>query len=582
MDDLLDALARLNARVETLERRIAALEHSSEAQASTTVETLTVPANQQKDELPIGEAGGAFPVFGKAMLGIAGAYLLRAVAESGSFPKLAVVGLALAYAGMWLVWAARVPVEAQLARIVYAATSALILTPMLWELTLRFQFLSSSITSALLAGFVIAAATFSWKRDLQAIVWVAAMAAVATSLGLLVATYDPVPFAAALLAIACAIEIFTARNSARVLRWLVAAGADVAAGITLYIYTSPESARSAYPAIDTQRLAYLATALFAIYGGSIGLRTVFLKRRITKFGIAQVMVAFLSAAFGIAHFGPSNGTMMVGAGCVLLSVASYAATFVFFDRRQDTRNYHVYATWSVMLLLAGVFLTLSPTYLALGMSAAAIIATIAGCRSGHLTLEFHGLIYLAAAAFASGLLGYAGFALAGRFPIAPGWLVWIVAAAAVVGYGIGGSYRGEQWPYRVLELLSAVLAVSAALTFLVSVLVWVAGMGMVIAPSHVAVIRTLITCAVALALSFSGSRWQRIELVWIAYGMLALVTAKLLFEDIRHSHPAAIAISILLYAFALIAIPRASRFGEKSKKPLREEALQVLQSTAAK
>jgi len=52
-----------------------------------------------------------------------------------------------------------------------------------------------------------------------------------------------------------------------------------------------------------------------------------------------------------------------------------------------------------------------------------------------------------------------------------------------------------------------------------------------------AVIRTLITCVVALALAFSGSRWQRTELIWIAYGTLALVTAKLLFEDLQHGHP---------------------------------------------
>ena len=76
------------------------------------------------------------------MLGIAGAYVLRAVAESGSFPKLVVVALALAYAATWMVWASRVPVGAPFASTAYAATSALILVPMLAELTLRFQVLS--------------------------------------------------------------------------------------------------------------------------------------------------------------------------------------------------------------------------------------------------------------------------------------------------------------------------------------------------------------------------------------------------------------------------------------------------------
>ncbi len=77
--------------------------------------------------------------------------------------------------------------------------------------------------------------------------------------------------------------------------------------------------------------------------------------------------------------------------------------------------------------------------------------------------------------------------------------------------------------------------------------------------SHVAVIRTLITCGFALALAFSGSRWQRIELVWTAYGILAFVSAKLLFEDLPHGHSGSIAISIFLYAVALIIVPRVAR-----------------------
>ena len=564
MDDLLDALARLSSRVESLERRISALEQLSQAQPSTALDSLSLPAAQpEKDDSALSQAGGAFSVVGKSMLGIAGAYLLRAVAESGSFPKLAVITLALAYAGMWLVWAARVPRDARLARTVYAATSALILTPMLWELTLRFQFLPSFITAALLAVFVVAATALSWKRDLAAVMWVAVISALASTLGLLVATNDPAPFVSALLVMACAIEIAAYSNHAHALRPLVAVAADLAICTTLYIYAVPESARSSYPLVSSGTLILLASTLFVVYGVSVSLRTVLVQRRITTFEITQLVIAFLTAAVGIVRFDPSDGALIVGAACTLLSVGSYAVTFLVFDGAAETRNYHVYATWSAALLLAGSFLTLPTTALGLCLSAAAIIATIVGCRTGRLTLEFHGLIYLLAAGFASGLLRYAGLALAGTFPTAPGWLVWSVALAAVICYAIGGSYRGEQWPYRLLELISAILAVSAALTFLVSLLVWVAAFGMVLAPAHVAVIRTLITCSVALALSFSGSRWQRLELIWLAYGMLALVTAKLLFEDIRQGHPALIAISIFLYAVTLITIPRAARLGQR-------------------
>src|ERR1700690_3279385 len=146
MDDLLDALARLDARLENLERRVSALDHLSVPVPSLPVQQ-AVPANgvPTAAELAPAQAGGIFPVVGKAMLGIAGAYVLRAVAESGSFPKLAVVVLALAYAGAWLVWAART--GARFASAAFAVTAALILAPMLGELTLRFQVLPASATA---------------------------------------------------------------------------------------------------------------------------------------------------------------------------------------------------------------------------------------------------------------------------------------------------------------------------------------------------------------------------------------------------------------------------------------------------
>jgi hypothetical protein len=410
---------------------------------------------------------------------------------------------------------------------------------------------------------------------------VTVISAVLSSLGLLIASRDPVPFVCALLVMAAAIEIAAFRGRTPGLRPIVAFSVDLAAALALYVYASPESARASYSAVNTGILPLLSTAVFSIYAVSITLRAVVLRRRISSFDVVQVAIAFSSAAAGVLLF-LQNGERLLGFACIFLAAATYAITFVFFDRDPLARNYHVYATWSFLLLSAGALLTVPTTFLALGLSAAAILLTVIGCRTGRLVLEFHGVVYLGVAAFACGLLTYAGLALAGTFPAAPGWLVWSVAVAAVICYAIGGSYRGESWPYRLLELLSAILAVSAALTFFVSLLVWVAALGMVLSPAHVAVIRTLITCAVALALSFSGSRWQRIELMWLAYAMLALVTAKLLFEDMRHGQPALIAISIFLYAIALIMIPRAARLGARREIVSGSSVPEAFTSTAGK
>jgi len=573
MDDL-DALEKLTARVENLERRIAALEHPSETAASVPADTASPVAPQPVvdagEAFAFAQAGGAFPVLGKAMLGIAGAYLLRAVAESGSFPKLAVVVLALAYAGMWLVWAARVPAEAHFASTVYATTAVLILAPMLWELTLRFEVLPTSATATVLSVFVITAYALAWKRGLVLVVWVVNAAAVVATLALLIATHDLVPFISALLLMALAGEAAAGRKRWLGLRPMVAVAADLAVWILLYLYSRPEGIPSEYKIVVAPILLAIGCISFLIYGASIAFRTTRLRLRISVFEIGQTVIAFLLGAFSMLRFGASAGVPALGAFCVLFSAACYAAAYAYFDRFPERfpgqRNYHVYATWSAALFLAGSSLCLPPFLLALCLSVAAIVATFLGVWASRLTLEFHGLAYLAAAAYASGLLEYASRALVGTFPAVPGWTstVWIVAASAVLCYAVGGRLRTERWNQRLLQLLSAILAVAAVITFLVSVLMWLAAIGMTPGASQVAVIRTLITCLVALALAFSGSRWQRTELVWIAYGTLALVTAKLLFEDLQHGHPGSTAVSIFLYAVALILVPRMARVGRRT------------------
>ena len=568
MDELQDALARLDARLETLERRVRDLEGSGPRAEIVPIKITASSAGPEAtaEELALPQASGAFAVFGKAMLGIAGAYLLRAVAESGSFPKLVVVALALAYAATWMVWASRAPVGSTFASAAYAATSALILVPMLAELTLRFQVLSANATGELLGSFVIGTFALAWRRRLAPLVWVAVSTTVLTALGLLVASHDLAPYIAALLVAGLVTEFAAGADHWLGLRFLAAPAADVAVLILIYIYSLPESSRPGYAPASQSALLALPTLLFAIYGAGIVWRTLMRRCRMNVFEVAQSAVVFALAAGAWLRFAPAQGAFVVGICCWLFAAACYAAAFVSFDRVAEQRNYHVYATWAAALVLVGSFLLLSPTLMAALLSVASIAATVIGVRVARLTPEFHGLVFLTAAAYASGLLSYAGQALVGTFPGVPGWMVWIVAVAVIVCFGIGGRFAGERWNERLLRLLAAVLAVCAVATFLVSCLVWLAAIGMTLGVAHVAVIRTLITCGLAVALAASGSRWKRIELVWASYGLLAAVSAKLLFEDLPHGHSGAISISIFLYAVALIMVPQVARIA-RTKDP---------------
>ncbi|MGA8298213.1 MAG: hypothetical protein WB817_01960, partial [Terriglobales bacterium] len=573
MDELRDALTRLDARLQALERRVGALEASVPRADSFPIEAAVSAARPvpPAEEMALPQAGGLFPVVGKAMLGIAGAYLLRAVAESGSVPKMAVVALALVYAATWMVWASRAQVGSVFTCAAYAATSALILVPMLAELTLRFQVLSANATGGLLSAFVIGTFALSWKRRLAPPVWVAVTAVVLTAIGLLVASHDLAPYIAVLLVAALIGEFSAGAGRWLGLRFVAAPAADAAIVILIYINSLPESSRPGYATTSDSAALALPTLLFFICAAGVVWRSVLRGIQINVFEITQATAAFVLAAAAWLLFAPARGPYLLGICCWLFAAGCYTAAFVSFDRFAEQRNYHVYATWAVALVLAGSFLLLSPALVAAVLSTFSIAATVIGVRVARLTPDFHGLVYLTAAAYASGFLRYAARALAGTFPSAPGGMVWMVAVAAIACFAVLGRSAGERWNERLIRLFAAILAISALATFLVSCLVWLAAIGMTPGATHVAVIRTLITCGLALALAAAGSRWRRVELVWTSYGLLAVVSAKLLFEDLPHGHSATISISIFLYAVALIMVPRVSRIRRVSNSIEPEE-----------
>ena len=562
MGELPDALDQLKARLEVLERRVDALERPSAAPRAP--ELVARPLIAAGEGLSLAHAGGAFSVLGKAMLGIAGAYLLRAVAESSSLPRLAIAVVAIVYALLWLVAAARVPAAQWFASTVYAGTSALILAPMLWELTLSFKVLPAPATAAILGLFVSVATALAWNRDraknLAPLLWVANFTAAAAALALSVATHQLLPFIATLLLMALISEYAAVRNYLLSVRFLPALTADAAIWALIFIYSGLASARMDYPALGTAALLLPGCLLFLIYAVSIVLRALLLHQKITVFETGQAMIAFLLAASSVLYFAPGSGAIALGAVCLLFSAACYAAAFFLLSNATEGRNFHVFAAWAAGLFLVGSLLCLPPFWMSAILGLAAIAATFLATR---LSLRFHGLVFLFAAALASGLLAYAFHALAGTMPGRLDASAGIVSLCAFLCYAAGKHLPQESWKSQLLHLATAALAVFALAALLVEGLLWLSALRMTPSAPYVAFVRTLILCALALALAYFGSRWHRVELTRISYATLGLVAAKLLLEDLRLGHLEFIAAAIFLFAITLIAVPR---FAHKKKK----------------
>ncbi len=419
MDHPPEVIAGLSARLEALEQRVFQLEHPLEASPVAPLAAQRALAIEApSDSTPSSSAGasGTFPVLGKAVLGMAGAYLLRALAEAGTFPKLAVVVLAIAYAGMWLVGAARVGAARRFAGFAYALTSALILAPMLWELTVRFKVLTPSVTAGVLAGFAIAALAFTWRRAVAPVFWVGYTTSILAALVLMIATQELAPFLCALFVIALASEAAACAGHALNGRVPAAVAADIAVASLLYIYSMPEGTRAGYGSLGVLLLIALASIPFFLYFASITLQSIVRGRRITLFEMLQIVLTFLFASYGSLTFSAGQQRTAVGIACVVLCAVGYAIAFAGFRNEAAARNFRAYTSGSAALLVLGCTLSLSPLALAVALGAAAVVATTVGARALQPALEFQSAAYLIAAAGFSGLVMFDQSLLIGLQP----------------------------------------------------------------------------------------------------------------------------------------------------------------------
>jgi hypothetical protein len=565
MKDVSETVELLSARVNALEKRVHDLEQSATAsERSASGQTAaTVPAHPA--DLPSGEqVSGAFLILGKCMLGIAGAYLLRALAESSVLPRAVIAALAIAYAIGWLVAASRTKANSRFTGGLYTGTSALILAPMLWELTMRFHVLAPAASAAVL-GLVAAVATgLNWKKRQPADFQVAYVTVALTALALSVVTHVMISYLALILAMLAVCEYKSLRSGAQGVRVLVAAIADCAVWFLIVIYRNPANSRSDYPALGTLAMALPASVLFLITAVSVVARTMALRRKITVFETIQSVTTFLLWVISLLFLVPQFTPRAVGVICLALASACYATAWRIFRPAPELRNFHIFAVWSVLLLLSGVFLSLPSAWAIACLAVAAILSTVIAVRICCITLESHATIYLTVAVVVCGLLEYSFHALAGAMPAKVSWIIFLVSACALLCYIAAREREGEAWQRQVLHLIPALFAVCALAGLTAQGSLWLVALRIAPAAFHVAFIRTLIVCSIALVLAFAGSRWHRPEMTRIAYAALVFVAAKLFFEDLRHGHMEFIAGSIFLFALTLIGVPRLARIGQRA------------------
>ncbi len=563
MNESPGALELLSNRVDELEKRVHALEHPDAAAATAIKPALTVASVQPEDGAESLQTANIFPLLGRAMLGIAGAYVLRAIAEAGVMPKGVAAAVAIAYAVGWLLWAVRAPRLSVIVPLVYASTSAMILVPMLWEETLHFRVIPPAATAGVLGAFAVIAALLEWRRDTSSVLWIVYGTSAAAAIALAVTTHAMLPFVAVLLLVVLLCEWARALGRSRPIWPLVALAADLSVWGMIFIYSGPANARADYPELSAAGVLLPALLLFAIGASSVIGRVFMQKSRITAFEIVQVTIAFGLAVSSVLYFAHA-AAMILGFACLMLSSAMYWASYRYLRRRAERHDFRVFSTWSAALLIAGVLWSLPLSAAGIVLAAVGLAAYFIAERMELPILALQGAVFFCAAASISEVASYVFGALAGAQPERSALAAWIIAGTATTAYFVGKDSRDVGWARQALQLMAAFLGASATAALTVHGVLTIAKFVIVLDAHHIAFLRTLAISLVSLVLAFTGSRWGRITMTRLAYVALAFVAAKLIFEDLRHGHMVFIAGSIFLFAITLIAVPKLVRVGTKA------------------
>ena len=499
---------------------------------------------------PLAATSNLLPILGRALLGLAGAYLLRALTDADTLPPELGVAAGLLYAIFWLVWAARTPASHRLEPAIHSLTSVLVLSPLLWEATLRFHAISPWVAGAILLCFTVTALAVSWRKDLLIVATIATLAGLGTAGALLVATHNVLPFTFVFLAIGAAVEASACLKHWLTERWLAAVAADFSVLLATWLVTNERGLPEVYAPIPHAWLLVAQVTLLAIYLSSIIIRTLFRGFTFTAFETAQCAIAFLIGLTGALRLGRTDPRIATVTGIVTLvcAAACYLLSFALLEHRHErSRNFYTYSSFGILLALTGSLILLSGT----AAASAWLVASVACVWAGRITLQVHGVIYLLLAIGFSGAGQQAVAFLLGAasWPGPRQIELWAGAAAAAIAF-----FLATRLPRAILAAIAIFLAAGILAGVLTAM--YHGAFGETASHAYCATLRTSVLAAAALLMAWFGARRNVPELSRLIYPAMILGGYRLLAYDLHQDRKAALFLSLLIYGATLTVLPR--------------------------
>lgn len=575
-----ERIARLESQVEELTRaldevseRLAALESrpapAPEAREAAAWAELGRAVRSGVGERPVAEGGGPLALLGRTLIVLGGAFLFRALTESGAVPAVVGIALGFLYALVWLVFADRAAARGRrLSASFHGAAFVVIAPPLAWEAASRFHVLSAEGSAAALVAVTALALGLARRRGLQVVAWMASLGAVLAAWALMGSVEPILPAVLVLILVRTADDWLAALAGWWALPWVSAGLVDLTVGFVVMRALLGEEPTS------RGKLA-VVLALFVLGAGSVAVRAFEAGWRARRFELVQAAMATLigyGAALRLVRELP-GAPLAVGLGSLVIGAACLAMALDLLGRRPARRHaFFLFGALGLVLVLGGTSLVLPAAGRSVLWVALAVATVWLASRHDSVTLGFHAGVYLVAAAVSSGLLvasSYALWAPAGTPwpPVAAvAWLVLAVAAAvATFELPTTSPYWGPAAALPGLVLLAALvwLAAGSLLRVVIPAVAGEPGAGA--SPALVAGVRTFVFAASALLLALASHVRRFRAARWLVFAVLATGGVKLVVEDFRVAGAAELFVALALYGGALIAAPRLARHRDTGK-----------------
>jgi len=496
---------------------------------------------------------------GRTCVVLGGAFLLRALTDSGRLASASGVGLGFVYAAAWIGAADHSGRRRPISGLFHGLAGVLIGLPLLWEASLRFHLLAPQAAALALASLSGLALAVAWHRDLQVLAVFVTCGAVITALALAFATGALVPYLLVLVLLATAAWWISDVRDWAFLKWPAILPASVMVAIVA-------GRVSVIPPLESPAAAVAIVVLYLVSVVAMaGVRLIGWRRPVRPFEVMHTIMAVAAAFVACVIIAPrvsDRAPAIVFASGIALGVAAYAVAVVARDRgRVAPSAFQYFSTLGLVFVVMGCALALSGVVRDFAFTALAILGVGLAMRAHDPTMAAHGAVYVVAAAVSAGL-----FACALRVWLLPvvAWPAFPLAGWLVLGASSAGGFIPRTALSRGLELALSMARLAIAIVLVVNLAtLLVLLMGPLVAgtppdPGRLAVLKTVMLSAIAVALAMLRRLPFGREFGWLAYLTLLVCAAKLLIEDFRVSSPATLFIALAVFGTALILTARHS------------------------